>query len=948
MAATQGSQGTNAAQALADRARRVLAHEQRTGHADTAVKPGGLLAFANQWAEAVRAARARGEIGAGTPEQTLLRLVADYPDQDPMRRAATVRAALALLDSLPGGRAPTPGPFAPSGGPRPAAAGEGSAAAAGRAPAGASAPRDRAAGLQSRDGAGDVNQEPWPLATPPPNLEDLRRRNAPLPSQGGAGGEVRPAAPPRPEDEHLLRAPVTAVPGVGPALEQRLNKLGLHTVRDLLFYFPREHHDFSKLKKIGQVAFGETATILGLIWEVENVRTGKRNLVRTIARISDETGVIRAVWFQQPYLLKQLPRGAYVVLTGTKQRMGNRVEFTVKTHELPEQGDLVNTGRLVPVYPLTEGLTPRALRRVSKWAVDHCAGFVPEHLPAAIRTRARLLALPEAIAQFHFPDGPQALEAARKRLAFDELFLIQLGMLTQRANWREGPPAPVLAAPPGLIFADTSAEAVEDEPPALPSPPRAGSPTGGGVGGEVAPPLPAPAAAGEGPGVGASPLGGGLWPLTATCFEASLPFRFTRAQRRVIGEVLADLRRGTAMCRLLQGDVGSGKTVVAAAALLVAAAGGYQSALLAPTEILAEQHYRSVSALLAPFGLRVALFTGGQRAKERAAALEELANGQVSVAIGTHALLQETVRFRRLGLAVVDEQHRFGVEQRDILRQKGEHPHMLVMTATPIPRTLALTLYGDLDVSTINEMPAGRLPIVTRWRHGTGRREAYHLVAEEVAAGRQAYVICPLVEESEALEARAATKEYERLNTSVFPELRLGLVHGQVRPAEKDRVMRAFRDGEIDILVATAVVEVGVDVPNASIMLIEDADRFGLSQLHQFRGRVGRGEAQSFCYLLSQEASALAAERLSVMERTTDGFALAEADLRLRGPGDFFGTRQSGMPELRVANLADTPLVSESRAQAEWLWQRDPLLKELEHAQLRERVALFWREFVAH
>jgi ATP-dependent DNA helicase RecG len=919
MAASQGSQGTqgtNVAQALADRARRVLAHEQRTGHGDTAVKPGGLLAFATQWAEAVRAARARGEIGAGTPEQTLLRLVADYPTQDPMRRAATVRAALALLDSLPGVARPTSSPTPPLR--REGSDGATPHAARGEAPAHTA----RAPGLQGRNGAASPSlggkgggglgpADPWPLATPPPSLEDLRRRPAADPAAA-----TRPAAPPRPEDEHLLRAPVTAIPGVGPALEQRLHKLSLHTVRDLLFYFPREHHDFSKLKKIGQVAFGETATILGLIWEVENVRTGKRNLVRTIARVSDETGVIRAVWFQQPYLQKQLPRGAYIVLTGTKQRMGNRVEFTVKTHELPEKGDLVNTGRLVPVYPLTEGLTPKALRRVIKWAVDHCAGFVPEHLPAAIRSRARLLALPEAIVQFHFPDGPQALAEARRRLAFDELFLIQLGMLTQRANWREGPPAPVLAAPPGLIFTGAAA----DE--------------------ELAAPAALPMELGE--------LGGGLWPLTATCFEASLPFRFTGAQRRVLGELLADLRRGVAMCRLLQGDVGSGKTVVAAAALLLAAANGYQSALLAPTEILAEQHYRSVAALLAPFGLRVALFTGSQRAKERAAALDELASGQVSVAIGTHALLQETVRFRRLGLAVVDEQHRFGVEQRDILRQKGEHPHMLVMTATPIPRTLALTVYGDLDVSTIDEMPAGRLPIITRWRHGTGRREAYSLVAEEVAAGRQAYVICPLVEESEALEARAATKEYERLKTSVFPELRLGLVHGQVRPAEKDRVMRAFRDGEIDILVATAVVEVGVDVPNASIMLIEDADRFGLSQLHQFRGRVGRGEAQAYCYLLSQEASALAAERLSVMERTTDGFALAETDLRLRGPGDFFGTRQSGLPELRVANLADTPLVSETRAQAEWLWQRDPFLKELEHAQLRERVTVFWRQFVAH
>ncbi|HEY7835061.1 MAG TPA: ATP-dependent DNA helicase RecG, partial [Ktedonobacterales bacterium] len=730
----------------------------------------------------------------------------------------------------------------------------------------------------------------------------------------------RPAAPPRPEDEYLLRAPVTAVAGVGPALEQRLARLGIQTVRDLLFHFPREHHDYSKLKKIGQLEWGEVATILGLLLDVENVRGGKRGLVRTLARVSDETGEVRALWFNQPYLLKQLPRGAYIVLTGVKQRIGNRVEFNVRSHELPEQGDLINTGRLVPVYPLTEGLTPKVLRRVIKWAVDRCAGFVPEYLPLAIRRRAQLLALPEAVAQIHFPDNERALTEARRRLAFDELFLIQMGMLTRRANWRDGPPAPVLRAPDTLIFADAA---------------------GAGDAGDATPDAALATVAG-------GDLGGGLWPVTATCFERTLPFRFTGAQRRVVREVLADLVRGQAMCRLLQGDVGSGKTVVAAAALLVAAANGYQGALLAPTEILAEQHSRSVSALLAPFGLEVALLTGGQKAKERAAARDGLALGRVAVAVGTHALIQEDVAFKRLGLVVVDEQHRFGVEQRDALRQKGYNPHMLVMTATPIPRTLALTLYGDLDVSTIDEMPAGRKPIITRWRHGSQRQEAYDLVAGEVSAGHQAYVICPLVEESETLEARAAKQEYERLRAEVFPDLRLGLVHGQMRPAEKDRMMRAFRDGAIDVLVATSVVEVGVDVPNATVMLIEDADRFGLSQLHQFRGRVGRGEDQSYCYLLSQGAGAQASERLSVMETTTDGFALAEADLRLRGPGDFFGTRQSGLPELRVANLADTPLIAESRTQAEWLWQQDPYLRELEHAPLRERVALFWQEFVGH
>jgi ATP-dependent DNA helicase RecG len=923
------SQGLHAGQTIAERARRVLLHEQRTGHADVAVKPGGLEAFVAHWADEVHAARVRGELGgpgsdahSPTPEDAVVRALAGYRGQDPMQRAAAIRAALALLDRLAGDGRANPAAEPPvrqaasmgNGGPqRHIASGTISGGRAGARPTG-NGRREQSAG----------QADPWPLANPPPSLPDLRAQRA---VRSGGGGEpaIRPASPPRPEDEYLLRAPVTAIPGVGPTQEQRLTRLGLRTVRDVLFDFPREHHDYSKLHKIAQLGFGEVATILGLIWEVDNVRSGGRGVVRTYARVSDETGAIRAIWFNQPYLLKQLPRGAYIVLTGVKQRIGNRVEFSVRSHELPEQGDLINTGRLVPVYPLTEGLAPKTLRRITKWAVDRCAGYVPEHLPAAIRRRVRLVSLPEAIAQIHYPENEHALAEARRRLAFDELFLIQLGMLTRRANWRDGSPAPVLAAPAGLIFAE---EDLTPLPPSLRGKGEVGSPP----------------RVGEGPGE----RFGGLWPLTATCFEQSLPFRLTGAQRRALREILVDLERGQAMCRLLQGDVGSGKTVVAAAALLVAAASGYQGAMLAPTEILAEQHYRSVSALLAPFGLQVALLTGSQKAKERATARDALASGQIALAVGTHALIQEGIAFKRLGLAVVDEQHRFGVEQRDALRQKGYNPHMLVMTATPIPRTLALTLYGDLDVSTIDEMPAGRRAIITRWRHGTQRQEAYRLVAEQVAAAHQAYIICPLVEESEALEARAATKEYERLKTDVFPDLRLGLVHGQLRPAEKDRVMRAFRDGTIDVLVATAVVEVGVDVPNATAMVIEDADRFGLSQLHQFRGRIGRGEHQSYCYLLSQEASAQAGERLNVMESTTDGFALAEADLRLRGPGDFFGKRQSGLPELRVANLADTPLIGEARAQAEWLWLQDPYLHELEHAQLRERVALFWQEFVAH
>lgn len=869
------------------RARRILQHEQRTGHADAAVKPGGLEAFISNWSREVSDAadRMEGDARLLPPASEILRLLTDYHALDTMQRTARVRAALALLD----------GDSPQAKGTRPAT----------HAPVSRQAPR-RPEFHAARPIAHETAPEEWPLAAPPPSAPRIASATA-------ASAEPRRPAP-RPEDEYLLQAPVTSVPGVGSAQAERLARLGVLTVRDLLFMFPREHRDYSKLQKIGMLPFDEVCTVLGLIWEVENKRT-KGGRVRTIARISDETGAIRVSWFNQPYLLKQLPRGGYIVATGVKQRFGNSVEFSVRSHELPEQGDLINTGRLVPVYPLTEGLHPKAIRRFTKWAVDRCAPFVPEYVPAEVRSRAQLMSLPEAIAQIHYPDSPALLAEAQRRHAFDELFLIQLGMLTQRSNMRQGPPSPPMPVARSLIFAGVDREESTGE---VPQP------------------------------VFPDALTGGLWPLTASCLEDTLPYSFTGAQRRAIEEILRDLAQNQAMCRLLQGDVGSGKTVVAAAGLLACAANGYQGALLAPTEILAEQHYRGLSAVLAPFGLKTVLLTGSQKARERAVARDALASGEAAVAVGTHALIQDDVSFKRLGLAIVDEQHRFGVEQRDLLRRKGQNPHMLVMTATPIPRTLALTLYGDLDVSVLDEMPAGRRQIITRWRAGAQREEAYDLVAAEVAQGRQAYIICPLVEETEALEAKSAIKEFERLKADVFPTLRLGLVHGQLKAAEKDRVMRAFREGEIDVLVATAVVEVGVDVPNATTMLIEDADRFGLSQLHQFRGRVGRGAHQSYCYLLSQDASALARERLSIMEQTTDGFALAEADLQLRGPGDFFGTRQSGLPELKIAKLTDTKLVNEAREHAEWLWNRDPYLRALEHAPLRERVFIFWRGFIGH
>jgi len=874
-----------------ERARKILLHEQRTSHTDQAVKPGGLAAFITRWSRELTVAEAPVDT---TRLHNLCQLFTDYHTLDLMQRAARVRAGLAALETLSAER-PAPAATPPAIHPAPAGT-------------------DQRTRVTARPRP-DARPNPWPLATPPPDLHTTRSSvgksssmpGAPIPDNAAREIDSRaPAIRVLPQGESLLDAPVSIIPGIGPTQSARLERLGLRVVRDLLLYFPREHRDYSQLQKIGAISLNEVVTIMGMIWEVNNTRSSNGR-IRTVARISDETGQIRAVWFNQPYLTRQLTPGSWIVLTGVKQRYGNKVEFLVRSHELPEQGDLINTGRIVPVYPLTEGLSDKALRRYTKWAVDRAAALLPDYLPPSTRARADLMPLPEAVAQYHYPENQRLLARARRRLAFDELFLIQLGMLARREDWQSAPATSALAPSSGLIFADDPAR-----------PPLRDHPNTS------------------------------LWPVSSQPFEATLPFRFTAAQRRVLEEILADLARPQPMCRLLQGDVGSGKTVVAAAALLAVAINGYQGVLMAPTEILAEQHAHTISRLLEPFGVRTTLLTGGLRATAKQQARHAVESGTAAVVIGTHALIQDDVTFQRLGLVIVDEQHRFGVAQRDALRQKGYHPHMLVMTATPIPRTLALTLYGDLDISVIDELPTGRQRIITRWRTGTHRQEAYDLVATEVSKGHQAFVICPLIEESETLEVRAATAEYERLRTRVFPHLRLGLLHGDLKQAEKDAVMRQFRDGQLDVLVATAVVEVGIDVPNATVIVIEDADRFGLAQLHQFRGRVGRGSHQSYCYLLSAEASALARERLAILEQTEDGFALAEADLRLRGPGDFFGTRQSGLPELRVAHLADMPLLTTAREQAQLLWTTDPRLQRPEHAPLRAQVARFWERFAAH
>ncbi|TAK27637.1 MAG: ATP-dependent DNA helicase RecG [Chloroflexota bacterium] len=686
-----------------------------------------------------------------------------------------------------------------------------------------------------------------------------------------------------------LTAPVWHVPGISKGLAEKFGRLGVQTVRDVLYFFPHRYNDFRSMKTVADLCVDAFETVVVTVWEI-GLRPSQRGVRVVEAVVGDHTGNMRVVWFNQPYLVKSLRSGTQLVLSG---KVGvYRAQLTLQSpeYEVLESEDLIHTGRLVPVYPLTQGLAGRTVRRLAKWVVDQCAGKLVEFLPRTVRTREGLMELPDAIRQMHFPDSVEALEEARRRLAFDELFIMQLGVARVRQQWRcrDGLAMP---APPGLVDS----------------------------------------------------------------FTAGLPFALTGAQRRVVDEIVGDMSTSQPMSRLLQGEVGSGKTVVATVALMAAVANGYQAVLLAPTEILAEQHYRTIARLLdwdqnavlsrfLPRPPIVRLLTGSKKRGEKAEIRRQSSSGEIDVLIGTHAVIQEDVALRQLGLAVIDEQHRFGVMQRTALREKGNNPHILVMTATPIPRTLALTMFGDLDLSVIDEMPPGRQEIKTRWLQAERRQQAYNFIRKQVQEGRQAFVICPLIEESDKIEARAALAEYERLGEQVFPDLSLGLLHGKMRPQEKDEVMQRFARREIDVLVSTSVVEVGIDVPNASVMLIEGADRFGLSQLHQFRGRVGRGEHQSYCLLLADTLSEEGIRRLSIIERTQNGFLLAEEDLKLRGPGEFFGTRQSGLPALRVARMSDVAILESARQEALQLAQEDAELRHPEHRELAGQVELFWNQ----
>ncbi len=701
----------------------------------------------------------------------------------------------------------------------------------------------------------------------PPRLKVAQRSSSSAASTSAAPG---------------LDSPLAQVKGIGPKLAERLASLGLLLVRDLILHYPRDYVDYSALRRIDALVPGETATIVATVRRCHGFTSPRNpNLSIIELQLQDPTGRIKVTRFlagkrfSNPSYLhgqtRQYPNGATVAVSGLVKSGPYGISFQDPLIEVMEsaQAPLRSSriGRLLPVYPLTEGLTADRFRSLIERVLPSVRLW-PEPLPRVRRDARQLLSRDRALVAIHRPETSDQLQQARHRLVFDEFLLLQLGLMQRRAALKQRS-APALSS-------------------------------------------------------SASDRDGLLGR-----FLTMLPFEFTAAQQRVLAEIEADLNRQEPMARLVQGDVGSGKTVVAVAALLRAIQAGWQGAMMAPTEVLAEQHYRSLCGWMPALHVTVELLTGSTPQKQRRRILADVASGACKILVGTHALLEDPVAFSRLGLVVVDEQHRFGVRQRNRLLGKGLQPHLLTMTATPIPRTLALSLHGDLDVSQIDELPPGRTPIRTAMITGSNRDEAYDLIRDEVDKGQRAYVVLPLVEESEKMDLRSAVDVHRQLADEVFPDLQVGLLHGRLASADKQAVIRAFASGETKVLVSTTVVEVGVDVPEASVMVIDHADRFGLAQLHQLRGRVGRGAAASHCLLINDSRNPLARQRLEVLVRSTDGFEIAEMDLRLRGPGQVLGTRQSGLPDLALASLADDgSVLEEAREEAADILREDPELRD--------------------
>lgn len=677
-----------------------------------------------------------------------------------------------------------------------------------------------------------------------------------------------------------LESPVEKLYMIGPAYAKRLKKLEINTAEDLIHHYPFRYDDFSTFSKIALVHPGEKLTIQGEVVSIKNEYTKHRKKIQK-AVVADESGQIDVVWFNQPFLVKNIHPGDRINLSGKIDWFASKIVLVSPEYEILREGKpIIHTGRMVPVYPETRGVSSKWLRSRIRPILSQCLAYLDEYLPQKIINQYGLTSFQEAVLKIHFPENPLEAKRARERLAFDELFLIQLASLKRKLEWKKETVGNVLQISP--------------------------------------------------------------FQAQIKQFQENLPFVLTKAQRRCVGEILTDLGTPQPMNRLLQGDVGSGKTVVAAVAMYVAFLNHFQSLLMAPTEILAFQHFQTITDLLKPLKVKIALRTRSKKVDPSRAIPD--------IVIGTHALLSAKVDFNRVGLVVIDEQHRFGVEQRAFLRSKGVNPHLLTTTATPIPRTVALTLYGELDLSFIDEMPKGRKMVKT-WVVPRQKREAaYEWMRKKIkeASGekakpsttyQQAFIICPLIEESQVetmQSVKAATTEFKRLKKEVFPDLKLGLLHGRVKSKEKEEVLAKFRQGKINILVATPVVEVGIDIPQATMMMIEGAERFGLAQLHQLRGRVGRGALASFCLLFTESASQKAFKRLKAMEKLHIGANLAELDLKLRGPGEIYGTKQHGFLNLKVASMTDFALIEKTRTAATSLVERDPELTSF--SLLQERL----------
>jgi ATP-dependent DNA helicase RecG len=742
--------------------------------------------------------------------------------------------------------------------------------------------------IRSEEGHPDEEETP-PQAEAEPEaldieMEETQEEEEEKPPPKKTARAPRRQKHPKPEGPPAaMDASVTILDGVGPKNAEKFARLGIENLGDMLYHFPRRYDDYTQLKPINRLKYGEEVTVIGTVQSATSrpIRGGQSKLVEVI--IGDGTASLRVNWFNQPWMEQNLKEGTQVVLAGKIDQYLGRLLLTNPEWELLDEENL-HTNRIVPVYPLTAKLTQRWLRDQMHKVVTYWALLVEETLPEKVLKSADLMELPEALLQIHFPDSWEDLKEAQHRLAFDEIFYLQLGVLRQKQRW---------ADLTGQVFEST------DE-----------------------------------------------WLDGQT---ARLPFELTDAQKKALADVRADLASGHPMNRLIQGDVGAGKTVIAALGAGMVVQHDGQVAIMAPTSILAEQHYKTFSELMAGEGGvlaegQIRLIIGATPEAEKKEIREGLESGEIKVIVGTHALLEDPVKFSNFQLAVIDEQHRFGVEQRARLRAKGENPHLMVMTATPIPRSLALTVYGDLDLTVMDEKPPGREPVGTYVLYPRERERAWSLVRKEVKAGRQAFIIFPLVEESEKSEAKAAVEEHERLQKEVFPNLKLSLLHGRLKADEKDKVMTDFRDHKSDILVSTTVVEVGVDIPNATVMVIEGANRFGLAQLHQLRGRVGRSGEQSYCILIPETEDRAENERLSAMTETNDGFILAERDLEQRGPGQFLGTRQSGFSEMQMASLTDVRLIEKARKQATGVISDDPELTKPEHQSLSKTLDKLWED----